>query len=314
MLPGFRFLFAAIVLSISILVFGLGAAALLRTAHEEFAANPTWRAAPEPVFAQQSETSKATSAMLRVNPPLPEPKPAMTTTAFAPIEPASPVSHQVDKAAAPAPDSPAPTEARPEIGADIKQDASTDTPPAQAAAPAEPAEAAPSQAPADTAVIKVATTEAPAPAETREVSPAATGETTPAATSDTAAPAKSEIAMAEASDTAAPAAAAPLQATASDPIAEKIASVGDMTAKGDETDAAKAAKAEQRARLRAARAKQRRRLAAERARLARQQAAAITPPFPLQQFQQQQQPTTDPFGQQQPPAITPRTIHAARAQ
>ena len=40
MLPGFRFLFAAIVLSMSILVFGLGAAALLRAAHEEFAANP----------------------------------------------------------------------------------------------------------------------------------------------------------------------------------------------------------------------------------------------------------------------------------
>jgi len=30
MLPGFRFLFAAIVLSISMLIFGLGAAALLR--------------------------------------------------------------------------------------------------------------------------------------------------------------------------------------------------------------------------------------------------------------------------------------------
>ena len=30
MLPGFRFLFAAIVLSTSVLVFGLGAAALLR--------------------------------------------------------------------------------------------------------------------------------------------------------------------------------------------------------------------------------------------------------------------------------------------
>ena len=47
MLPGFRFLFAAIVLSMSILVFGLGAAALLRAAHEEFASTPSWRAAPE---------------------------------------------------------------------------------------------------------------------------------------------------------------------------------------------------------------------------------------------------------------------------
>jgi len=34
MLPGFRFLFAAIVLSMSVLIFGFGAAALLRTAHE----------------------------------------------------------------------------------------------------------------------------------------------------------------------------------------------------------------------------------------------------------------------------------------
>ena len=36
MLPGFRFLFAATMLSMSLLVFGLGAAALLRAAHEEF--------------------------------------------------------------------------------------------------------------------------------------------------------------------------------------------------------------------------------------------------------------------------------------
>ena len=39
MLPGFRFLFAAIVLSMSVLVFGLGAAALLRAAHEEVASS-----------------------------------------------------------------------------------------------------------------------------------------------------------------------------------------------------------------------------------------------------------------------------------
>ena len=56
MLPGFRFLLAAIVLSISVLVFGLGAAALLRAAHEEFANTPAWRVAPEPKFAQQNET------------------------------------------------------------------------------------------------------------------------------------------------------------------------------------------------------------------------------------------------------------------
>ena len=47
MLPGFRFLFTAIMLSMSLLMFGLGAAALLRAAHGEFASNPSWRAAPE---------------------------------------------------------------------------------------------------------------------------------------------------------------------------------------------------------------------------------------------------------------------------
>ena len=44
MLPGFRFLFAAIILSMSVLVFGLGAAALLRAAHEQFASIPSRRA------------------------------------------------------------------------------------------------------------------------------------------------------------------------------------------------------------------------------------------------------------------------------
>ena len=70
MLPGFRFLFAAIVLSMSILVFGLGAAALLRAAHEEFASTPTWRAAPETVFAQPAETTRPVLALLRVDAPV----------------------------------------------------------------------------------------------------------------------------------------------------------------------------------------------------------------------------------------------------
>src|SRR5205085_2735570 len=81
MLPGFRFLFAAVVLSMSILIFGLGAAALLRAAHDQFASIPTRRILPEPVFAQQpaftqpSETPAATLAMLRVEPPVAEKAP-----------------------------------------------------------------------------------------------------------------------------------------------------------------------------------------------------------------------------------------------
>jgi hypothetical protein len=67
MLPGFRFLLAAIVLSISMLIFGLGAAALLRAAHEEFASMPSRRAPPETMFAQRSDGG-AVLAMLRAEP------------------------------------------------------------------------------------------------------------------------------------------------------------------------------------------------------------------------------------------------------
>jgi hypothetical protein len=73
MLPGFRFLFAAIVLSMSMLVFGLGAAALLRAAHEEFASKPAWHATPETMFAQQNEATRPVLALLRVDTPA-EPK------------------------------------------------------------------------------------------------------------------------------------------------------------------------------------------------------------------------------------------------
>ena len=66
MLPGLRFLFAAITLSMSMLVFGLGAAALLRAAHEEFAINPSWHATPETMFAQRNDT-RPVLAMLRVD-------------------------------------------------------------------------------------------------------------------------------------------------------------------------------------------------------------------------------------------------------
>jgi len=72
MLPGFRFLFAATVFSMSVLVFGLGAAALLRAAHEEFASTPSWRAPPETVFAQPSEATGPVLAMLHVDTPVVE--------------------------------------------------------------------------------------------------------------------------------------------------------------------------------------------------------------------------------------------------
>jgi hypothetical protein len=89
MLPGFRFLFAAIVLSTSVLIFGLGAAALLRAAHEEFASLPSRRAPPEIMFAQQSG-ARPTLAILRVEPSASEEmaaKPASDNApAAAPVE------------------------------------------------------------------------------------------------------------------------------------------------------------------------------------------------------------------------------------
>lgn len=69
MLPGFRFLLAAILLSTSILVFGLGAAALLRATHEQYVSNPSWRNGPqEKVFAQASEPAQPVLAVLRTEP------------------------------------------------------------------------------------------------------------------------------------------------------------------------------------------------------------------------------------------------------
>ena len=78
MLPGFRFLFAAIVLSMSMLIFGLGAAALLRAAHEEFASIPSRRPPPETLFAQRGDAGP-TLAMVRVEPSAADEKAAMAT-------------------------------------------------------------------------------------------------------------------------------------------------------------------------------------------------------------------------------------------
>jgi len=119
MLPGFRFLFAAIVLSMSILVFGLGAAALLRAAHEEFASTPPWHATPETIFAQQNEATRPVLAMLRIEPAGAEPKAADNVpAAAAPAEPAviaaTPVEPERIAALKPE-DPPSPEAARPEI-------------------------------------------------------------------------------------------------------------------------------------------------------------------------------------------------------
>src|ERR1700690_1373827 len=86
MLPGFRFLFAAIMLSMSLLVFGLGAAALLRAAHESFASNSSWRAAPEITFAQRSDSTLPMLATLSVDPPVVEKASEQAPPVASPVE------------------------------------------------------------------------------------------------------------------------------------------------------------------------------------------------------------------------------------
>jgi hypothetical protein len=114
MLPGFRFLFAAIMLSLSLLVFGLGAAALLRAAHESFASNPSWRAAPEVTFAQRSEPTLPVLATLRVDTPVTEkaPEQAPPTTSSAEPTPVMSAPATSEQVAALNPVDAAPSEAK----------------------------------------------------------------------------------------------------------------------------------------------------------------------------------------------------------
>jgi hypothetical protein len=200
MLPGFRFLFAAIVLSMSIMVFGLGAAALLRAAHETFASTPSWHASPETNFAQQSEASRPVLSMLRVDPPIAEVAldnaPAVTAppVATAPTEPVAiaptppeqvtttPAPSEPEQVAALQPADSPPADARPDVPV-------ADNPPQDQAAPAQDEPAAP-QATAPVAAAdetKVAATTAateqtasPAANEPAPAAEAAAAETAPA--------------------------------------------------------------------------------------------------------------------------------------
>jgi hypothetical protein len=157
MLPGFRFLVAAIVLSMSILVFGLGAAALLRAAHEEFASRPSWRGAPETVFAQPNEVTQPTLAMLRLEPAaqkIPEPTAALDV----PAEPTAAPAAEPERIAALKPESSRPAETTtPETPA-LENPIRSEVAPAQEVAPA----------PADE--TKIAVTE-PVPSPANEAAP-----------------------------------------------------------------------------------------------------------------------------------------------
>jgi hypothetical protein len=266
MLPGFRFLFTAIVLSTSILVFGLGAAALLRAAHEEFATLPSRRAPPQPMFARQNDDQPPTLALLRIDPPAPE-KPVENVPATIPeavTEVAAQTAQTLDGAGP----------AEPEKLAALK--------------PADPVQAEPAKPEASAMETRVETPAAPVPAAETE-----------APVTD------AEAKLAAIPETSEPVAAAPPPPLAPDihsfegnATAAKIATLGDPAVVVDEKTAAKATEAktpeaktpeakttEAKPAQSAARkrARERRRIAARRARLAREAALTL----------QQQQP--NPF-------------------
>jgi hypothetical protein len=298
MLPGIRFLLAAILLSISIVVFGLGAAALLRAAHEDFASNPSWRLTPETRLAQQSDMP--TLALLRVDTPAPADVPdsvAPETNATAPAavsgEQVATVSPAPETAVAPMTAPPAPdaikTEAPPALPSP-----SSEPSPATAASEAAPAADQPNKPDATPETKMAATEPSDTPSKTSEAAPVTPDPVKPdVASSESARP---EAAKPEASSTVA---AKPEQANASPPpeaAPTMVAKLDAPAAKIEEpsptkAEARKAAeRADEKAKARAEKkAKARRRLAAQRARTPRQSAT---------------QRTADPFGQLQP-ARTP---------
>ncbi|MCK1739096.1 hypothetical protein IVA79_35280 [Bradyrhizobium sp. 138] len=168
MLPGFRFLFAAILLSTSILVFGLGTAALLRASHEQYANNPSWRNGPqEPRFAPASEPAPPVLAVLRVEPDVTaEPEPSLRdrvpTIGLPATEPeqVAALTSEADgptQAAAPATDEPAKAETTTEAAAPAPADtltpADTTASIPEARPDLQPAAAAGEPAPTDSAAL-----------------------------------------------------------------------------------------------------------------------------------------------------------------
>jgi hypothetical protein len=282
MLPGFRFLFAAIFLSMSVLVFGLGAAALLRAAHEEFASNSSWHGKPETTFAQPGEAARPVLAMLRLDPPVTEKpiiekpvaeKPSEDVAVVAPAEPAT-TAEQAQTPSAPA---------EPDKIAALKPEGSSLPEAAKSEIPS-PERPAPSESPQQSEAAL-----ADAPASVGETKVAADGETVPPAH--------------EAAAAAAPLAPEPTGTAAlpqADAATTKIATLGGPPVAIEAPLHAKPAAAKPviakpdqsiiRKRQQARRAAQNRRIAAERARLARQtlQQQQAANPF----FQPATQPAT----------------------
>ena len=295
MLPGFRFLLAAILLSMSLMVFGLGAGALVRTAHEEFAANPTWRAPPETRFAEASEPAKPpVLAMLRVDLPTAEqPHPSADAATSTPVKPEAAVpSRALDSEPVTTVALAAEEDAvKPEIPTAVTAPAASDSPaallPVADAPTTAPVADAPS-APTDHLADKPAITESKVAAPETIVLAApvnAPASVTPESASNAPAPAPATT----------PEQPEPPSATNIDPATFRIATLGGPPVATDSPALTPDTKTDTKAdlakrRLHAQRVRARR-LAAYRARMARQQTL--------------QQAIGDPFGQQRPPLPLP---------
>ena len=158
MLPGFRFVLATVVLAVSVLIFGLGAAALLRASHDRFASLPTAQAPPEQLPNRDQEQRQTTLALLRVE--------MMTEQAQTPSQPQA----VIEAAKAPVVDEPqpipGPVDTAPAAGASVEPQAALapaideTASPAESAAVATPAPQAPIAAPPVTALPATASAEA----------------------------------------------------------------------------------------------------------------------------------------------------------
>lgn len=308
MLPGFRFLVAAIVFSFSVIVFGLGAAALFRAAHEQFASSSSWRATPETsftTFLPQVEPPRPMIAMLRVEPAMPMPVSASSAAVDVQTELSSTDAPAAAESSLPAQPAPPEQATRTDI-VDVQGATAEAT---QAAPPNAPMEIAETPTPAspqpDTANLPAAAI------ASADAAPATTGiavtkpDSPPVITAahttieasigtDTAAIADAAVAIPPATN------AAPRP----DPIASKLASLGEQPTVSQRSASLKTATLQLRRSLarkklakerlakeriaEARRAKRQREMAAQRAYAARNAAAAL-----------QQQQYANPFAQPQ---------------
>jgi hypothetical protein len=172
MLPGFRFLLAAILISTSVLVFGLGAASLLRASHEQYVSNPSWRNGPqEQMFAQGPEPAHPVLAALRVEPVAPVANDA------APVMQDQGASNQVPSIGLPAVESAPEQMAAVTLEAKAQPETQPETQLAAVAPPAPPATEAQAPEPASSEAAPPAPTDTLTPADT-----AATATTAPVPT------------------------------------------------------------------------------------------------------------------------------------